>query len=702
MCFILITGFGLYYQYKNHILLEKEYRSNLNEIAQSEATAIERRVYNAFSATNILALEVRQNKGNFFYFDYYAKEIITSIDGISNLQLAPQGIISKIYPLQGNEKAIGHNILLDDNRKQEAQLAIKKKALTLAGPFKLIQGGIGIIGRNPVFLRDEYRNKDVFWGFVSVMIKMDDLLSATKLSEFDNQNHAYILSRVHPDTNELEIIAQSSNQMAEIIHSKNINLPSATWILSISSVSPHTPDISNYFISILLGLFISWAISYLFLKPEYLKKAIKEKTEELEKMAFHDQLTSLGNRRLLTKEIHDLLEKTDKKPAALLYLDLDDFKRINDSLGHNSGDYLLKKVAKRLTNAVKKHDIVTRLGGDEFALLLFGDCSPTNIKPIAKRIINVVRRPVLFGDHSLTVSASLGIAMIPRDGSTEEELLRNVDIAMYEAKNCGKNNYRFFNKELQLAALEKHKIELALNNIVKRDELFLHFQPQIHLKEKKVTEYEALLRWHHPEKGPLSPDKFIHIAESTGQIIPIGYWVFEQACKSIKEYQQENDSSFSIAVNLSSKQFLDPFLLETLKSIVQREDIDPKLIKVEVTESSIAVDIKSAIKVLNGLRSIGIKIAIDDFGTGFSSLSQLKNLPVDCLKIDKSFIKNLSQDQSDQKIVKAIIAMSHTLQINVVAEGIETQQQLDWLSQNGCDVGQGYLFAHPAPLQNLL
>jgi diguanylate cyclase (GGDEF)-like protein len=700
LCFFVVTSFGLYWQNENQRHLEKEHLYYLSEIAQSESTAIERRVYSAFAATNFLAFEVKQNNGDFFDFESYAKEVINSIGGISNLQLAPDGIVSKVYPIVGNEVVIGHKLFVDDKRTKEAHIARVTKKLTLAGPFETLQGSVAVIGRNPIFLTKD--NEEVFWGFASAMITVDDLLASTKFSELDQSKYAYQLSRKNPDTQKEEVFARSTYNIVEPFVLKKINLPNATWTLTISSSSTVWSQQNNYFASIFLGVLMAFGIGYLFLKPEYLKKIVAEKTDELEKLAFHDQLTSLGNRRLLSQKLKEFLDEKTNPIAALLYLDLDDFKRINDSLGHHSGDYLLKELACRLVNIVKSNDIVARLGGDEFALLIFDVESKHSIENIAKRIIDEIKKPVIFGNNSLVVSASLGITLIPKDGDNEEELLRNVDIAMYDAKNYGKNNYRFFDQNLQIETLEKHNIELALNHVFERDELFLHYQPLVCLRRNKILAYEVLLRWKHPENGLIPPDKFIPVAENTGQIIPIGYWVFEQACKAIKNHMQQFNQPLHVSVNLSAKQFLDPNLLENLSSVIKQQNIEPSCLEIEITESSLAVDINNAIVILSKLRSLGINIAIDDFGTGYSSLSQLRNLPVDRLKIDRNFIANLSANESDQKIVKAIIAMAHALKINVVAEGIETQEQLDWLAKNNCDVGQGYFLARPAPLNDVL
>jgi diguanylate cyclase (GGDEF)-like protein len=685
----------------NQTLVINEQQLLLSEIANSEADTIERRLSASLSTTYILALELQQNNGELIDFDTYAQAVIDAIGGVSNLQLAPNGIIKNIYPLQGNEKALGHNILRDDLRRAEAQNAIKQRQLTLAGPFELVQGGIAIIGRNPVFI--QVQGKDTFWGFTSVLIFLDKLLEVTKLSQLENKGYRYQLSRINPESKKVEVFARSKLDLTPFSLSTKIEVPNASWTLTLSRPMPTSWSNSvSYSISIILGVLIAWLVSYMLLQPELLQRTVRKKTAELERLAFYDPLTGLANRRLLSKNLQQLLSTVnDNNKASLLYLDLDDFKRINDSMGHTSGDKLLVEIAIRLDKIVKQSDLVVRLGGDEFAIILYNTHSINEVSKVAERLIKAVKKPVFLHKRRFVISTSIGITLIPKDGKDVQSLLCHADMAMYVAKSEGKNGFSFFDQQFHQQTMEKHRIESELSNAIKRQELLLHYQPLIDLTTRNVRSFEALIRWQHPTEGLIAPDRFIDIAEESGLIVEIGYWVIREACQMIKkstvEYQQ-----LTIAVNLSSKQFLDPNLLYNIQCILKDVDIDPRCLEIEITESSLMTNVTDVVYILEQLRIIGIKVVIDDFGTGYSSLAQLKQLPVDKLKIDRSFISSLALNQSDQEIVRAIIVMAHSLQIEVVAEGIETQQQLDILKNQKCNIGQGYLFSRPVPFDQAL
>lgn len=701
--FLLISSIGIYWTHMSNTLNAQEQHLLLNDIVNAQAKAFERRLSQSLSATHILALEVQQQNGRIDDFDHFSEEILRTIGGISNLQLAPDGIIQKIYPLLGHEKAIGHNILKDDKRRKEALSAINEQKLTLAGPFELIQGGVAVIGRNPVFIRDG--NKQIFWGFTAALIYLDDLLASTELDLLQSKGYRYQLTRRSPDTSETEVITASREPIVSPHRTSTINVPNATWKITISR--PMEGSIwqatLGYLTSITIALFGSWAMWFVLRQPEKLQKIVKQKTHELEKFAFYDYLTGLANRRLLNEHLEQVIQQTEccGNSAALLCFDLDDFKRINDSQGHDVGDCVLQQISHRLNSVVNKNDIVARLGGDEFTVLLSASYSASDAGRIAGQLIEVISEPIFLNNKELSVSASVGITMIPSDGNDVSTLLRNADMAMYSAKKSGKRNYHFFNKALQKKALDKVSIEEGLDTAISKKQFVLHYQPVFNFYSNKLCCYEALIRWNHPREGLLYPERFIGIAEESGKIKNIGYWVIQEVCNVIKMHQLHIGKRHRIAVNLSPRQFNDPDLLENIRRIIRNVGIDARFLEIEITESTLMENVESAIYTLRQFKELGITVAIDDFGTGYSSLAMLKRLPVDKLKIDRSFVKDLDSNNSDQKIVQALISMAHTLQISVIAEGIETQEQFNLLQQYGCDFGQGYLFSRPVPITEL-
>ncbi|MEH6469700.1 MAG: EAL domain-containing protein [Halopseudomonas sp.] len=647
----------------------------------------------------MLAIEVQQNQGQINDFEIFAQSVIDSIGGVSNLQLAPNGVIEQIHPITGNEQAIGHNILLDDKRKKEAWLAIERKQLTLAGPFKLVQGGVAIIGRKPVFI--QHNGNPRFWGFVSALIFLDDLLAVTDLKQLEEKGYSYRLTRAHPDKQRTDIITQSSKKLGNSPQKAEIKVPNGIWYLEMSHEMPSSLyGLLGYLASFIIALLASWQLWSMMNYSQHLERVVKKKTLELEELAFNDHLTGLANRRSLTERLKQVLweAKRYQRTAVLMYLDLDDFKRINDSMGHDAGDTLLKQIAARLRGAVRESDLVVRLGGDEFAVLLLNEDSINNAAKIAKKLIQKIEQPVRIAGRGFTITSSIGITLVPNDGNDVPTLLGNADLAMYAAKKAGKRNFHFFDQAMQQKAVEKHQLEADLAEAVINNQLELHYQPLIDLQTRQVSTYEALVRWNHPTRGFLPPDQFIGLAEESGKIVDLGYWVIREVCQQISLRTQQHLKCKAIAVNLSPKQFVDPNLLENIKTIVREADIDARMLEVEITESTLMDNVDNAIQIMEALRAMGIRIAIDDFGTGYSSLAVIKRFPVDKLKIDRSFVAKLDKDRSDQKIVRAIIAMAHTLQIEVVAEGIETEQQYELLKHAKCDIGQGYLFAKPKPI----
>lgn len=429
--------------------------------------------------------------------------------------------------------------------------------------------------------------------------------------------------------------------------------------------------------------------------------------ERIHKLAYFDPLTGLPNRSQMHERLDVMLQSASKndESVALLFIDLDRFKPINDSMGHPTGDQVLKQVAQRLRNCTKKQDLVCRMGGDEFTIAI-GDqldndkAADTAIK-VAERILHELNRPYIVGQKEMFLSGSIGIAIYPYDGSSVIELLKNSDIAMYHAKSLGRDNVQFFNKKMNEKAVELLELENDLRHALERDQLLLYFQPQYQARSGKAVAAEALLRWQHPKKGLIPPGRFIPIIEDTGLIVPIGQWVLEQSCEQFARWLDEGIELQRIAVNVSARQFKQADFIDIVTRAITRSGIRADQLELELTESILIDDIEHTLGVLNSLRELGVRTAIDDFGTGYSSLNYLKQFPVDTLKIDRSFIQNLPDNKDDAQITRTIIAMAHNLGMGIIAEGVETEDQLNFLITAQCEEVQGFLFSRPVPVADI-
>lgn len=428
---------------------------------------------------------------------------------------------------------------------------------------------------------------------------------------------------------------------------------------------------------------------------------IKESENQLEYLAHHDPLTELPNRLLFTARLDHALEraKRDATCLALLFIDLDLFKHINDSLGHSVGDALLKKVASRFKQQLRDEDTVARLGGDEFTVLLEQLTNQESAGNIAAKLAQSLNDPFILEEHHLHIAASIGISIYPNDGDTVEMLLRNADTAMYQAKAQGRNGYQYYTEAMTSSAVKRVLMENSLRQAIVLDQFVVYFQPKISLLDGKLIGSEALIRWLHPDMGLVPPDNFIPLAETTGLIVPIGSWVLNTACRQIKQWRDKGIETGTVAVNLSSQQLQRGNLVETVSQALQESGLDASLLELEITESFLMDQADKAIGVLRELRALGVTLSIDDFGTGYSSLSYLKQLPINNLKIDKSFVRDIPKDPDDEAITRAIIALAENLQLDVIAEGIETEEQLSFLRREGCELGQGYLFSPPIPAE---
>ena len=431
-------------------------------------------------------------------------------------------------------------------------------------------------------------------------------------------------------------------------------------------------------------------------------------------LAHHDTLTGLPNRRLFREQLDRAIAHARRagNGLAMLFIDLDNFKRVNDTLGHQAGDELLQRTAERMLEVVRgtdwvgresraplDGDSVARLGGDEFIVLLPDIAAPTDAAAVAQRVLDALSRPFPIAGHEFQVGASVGITTFPGDGASAEELVRNGDAAMYHAKSLGKGNYQFYDANMNEAARERVRLESALRRALRGDELVLHYQPQYEAASGEIVAFEALVRWQHPERGLLLPGSFIRVAEESGLVRELGQWVLDRACRQAREWRDAGLRPVRMCVNVSNVQFKDPHFDDTVERTLSESGLDPASLELELTETSVMDSEARSKELLSGLKRLGVTVAMDDFGTGYSSLAALRRLPLDVLKIDRSFVRDIETDADDDAIVAAIVSMGRTLGLRLVAEGVETRAQLERVRACGCHVVQGFLLSRPLTSQ---
>ncbi len=809
-------------------------RADVENIAQNHAFLVRDSLDQALTLNYSFAAMVRLGQGRTNRFEDAARELLPYFDSVSHISLSPNGIITQVYPLEGNEKSLGFNQLEDSLQNKEAIRARDTGELTLAGPINLVQGGLGAVARLPVFLDDQGGRQ--FWGFTNVIIRIERLLETANLNQLAEQGMAYELWRMNPDSGERDIIvANEPEALIDPIH-KSFGVPNGSWTLSVTPVIGWTSSwaligkmIAALFISVLLA-YQAWLMvqlqqrklslqdsvieqtrellnarahlqatldaipdllfdidingiihnyhtnqpDLLTVAPEkFLGKSFhqflpeqacaivhealneaaekglssgkcyslelprghatfelsisrkadeqdgvarfvvlsrditqrKESEERINNLAFFDPLTQLPNRRLLQDRLEHAIVTSQRQNTlgALLFIDLDDFKTLNDNRGHHIGDLLLVAVAERLSNAVRKQDTVARLGGDEFLVVLEGlgsvrERAAAQAQQVAEKILNSLNNHYLLDGQDYFNSPSIGICLFGDQTASIDELLKQADQAMYNAKSAGRNTMRFFDPEMQAATAQRFAVQNEIREALQQQQFELYYQPQVD-NSGKIVGAEALIRWLHPQRGMIPPLDFIPIAEESGLILPMGNWIFATACEQLVAWSKTpHTADIILSVNVSARQFQHPQFVAQLLAIIERSGANPQRLKLELTESMLVANQQDIITKMDALKERGIKFSLDDFGTGYSSLSYLKRLPISELKIDKSFVKDILTHANDVAIARMIIRLAQSMELAVIAEGVETKEQRDWLEAEGCFKYQGYYFGRPVPI----
>ncbi|MGQ7885046.1 bifunctional diguanylate cyclase/phosphodiesterase [Paenibacillus sp. WC2504] len=714
-------------KYKNSLLneLRMTEQSQLSSRALVLQSVIDRNFNLMVSLEAYVSSNYLQNNDQ-EVLNYIASLYLGAQASALNLLIAPKGIVKDVFPLKGNESIMNWDLLNDPrpNVQQQIVNALTTKRMTMDGPFKLLQGMDGLIARKAIYQNGE------FWGFVSVGVDVDQLLAEAGIKNGDPRNDRLAIR------NPGQPAFFGDDSVFQEWHMKaNIELADHNWELgalppnsAVESIKQQILVTRASFITILvLGLLF---FLYMLRQRETLSKAVNERTQELQLanedltavneellagqqelqestkrlmeseqmlsyLAYHDVLTGIHNRtyfQMVLKEqiVYNEISHTS---LAVLFFDLDNFKMINDSHGHHMGDLMLREVVNRIQQSELSYHTFARFGGDEFAILLEDCADEKDVRDFCEQLMEILKPPCLLLGRAFFISASIGIVQYPYGGLTWESLLKNADIAMYMAKKESGSSYSFFDKQMAMNSVSKLEMGNHLRQSMDRNELEIVYQPQIDCQLGKVIGVEALLRWNHTTKGYISPSEFIPIAEEMGFIVAIGEWVMRGACQQMKDWHNMLQEPLTVSVNLSVKQLNDERFVDKVIQILEETGLEAKYLEIEITENVAMRD--DQLEALGRLRKLGIAISVDDFGTHYSSLSYLKRFPVTKIKLDQSFVRGVQTDDKDRAMIKAIISVAKSFQLQIIAEGVETEEQARFLVANGCSQIQGYYFFQP-------
>ena len=680
---------------------ESEVIANASARLSGVRANLEAELRSAFSETSGIAqLLSADGSISAAHFHGMARQAIVSVPYIRHIALAPTDVVADVYPLAGNQDVLDLDYRSLPDQYPLLQRARDREQAVLAGPVQLVQGGRGLIYRRPVFLNG-HRGVRLYWGSVSIVADTDSLLREAGL----DQDPVFDLALRGGDGlgSTGAVIWGDPQLFNQPSVTLNVDVPGGTWQLA---ATPRGGWPSMTLLASPLFIFALTCTGLFSLFVAQLNRSnrlINQRNDELghsqaqlQRLAHFDAVTGLPNRVLFHQELLQAVADPQRQ-LAVLVLDIDGFKQVNDSLGHLLGDLLLEQAAQRFSLALGADDSLCRLGGDEFAFILRCAEAPESLVQRVQALLNNLQAPFALNGNAALVTGSIGIALYPQHGHTGEMLMRHADTAMYVAKESGRNAWRYYHPDMTLRLQQRLALERALRRALEQNEFEVWYQPKIDLFSGGIEGAEALLRWRDPNLGLISPAEFIPLAESTGLIIPLGERVLELVCAQIHAWRERDLLPGPIAINVAAVQVERSDYVQSLCAALQRHNLPAQVLEVEITESLLMESQQHACEVLAQLQAMGVATAVDDFGTGYSSLAYLKALPINHLKIDRAFIKDLPGDDNDVAITHAIIDLGHALGFRITAEGIETQAQYTFLRNAGCDHGQGYLIGRPMP-----
>ncbi|WP_295388326.1 EAL domain-containing protein [uncultured Thiodictyon sp.] len=683
-------------------------RIRVSDLAAVHTHALQSHIGQALSATYALAALVQQGRGQVEDFARTARQLLAAFPGAATLGLAPHGVVRSIYPLEGNAAVLGFDILHDPLRGPEAARARASRRLTLVGPFPLIQGGLGAIGQLPVFL-DDGRAPPVFWGFVTSILRFPETLASARLPELASLGLGYELWRRHPVSGERQVIATTAPQGLKAPIEHTLEVPNGTWTLSVAPLAGWGP---SPYLGSKIGLGLTFSLLLAYLAKLWLETQTQQALnasearyrQEIERLAFYDPLTGLANRRLLLDRLAQaqVAAARSHQSGALLFMDLDEFKALNDTLGHDAGDTVLKEAARRMTDCVRGSDSVARLGGDEFVILLEGlsdrpELAAAQARGVGGKVLRALTLPYRVGGQDCHCTASIGITLFTHQDRDPEALLKRADLAMYQAKAAGRNGLEFFDSALQDALAQRATLASELREGLQTKQFVLHYQPQVDTAGHLIGA-AALVHWQHPRRGLLGPAEFIPQAEESGLILPLGQWVLRTAAAQLAAWGQHPATAhLSLTLGIGVRQSRQPDFLAQVLAALSESGADPHRLRLDLTEQLLVEPGPEIVAKVAALKAQGVGLAVGDLGTGGSALARLRQLPLDQVKIHRSFVSDLPDDPNAAAITGAILTLARGFDLAVVAEGVETEAQRSFLAAHGCAVFQGNLFGPPGP-----